>query len=137
MRVNNILHSILGLATVFFAASLALSSCDKNDPDLGIDGSEEGIHNNPHGNRKAMEETRNVLLFYECGFNSLYHDLRNDMEEELRRYGILPMGKEDAGHSAGKAREELLARVLEAAARIREEWRREDLLADEKNEKNA
>jgi len=61
----------------------------------------------------------------------------DDMEEELRRYGILPMGKEDIGHSAGKAREELLARVLEAAARIREEWRREDLLADEKNEKSA
>ena len=91
MRVNNILHSILGLATVFFAASLALSSCDKNDPDLGIDGAEEGIHNNPLGNRKAMEETRNVLLFYECGFNSLYHDLRNDMEEELPA-GFIPKG---------------------------------------------
>ena len=61
----------------------------------------------------------------------------DEMEEALRRYGILPMGKEAVAHSAEKVREELLTRVLEAAARIREEWRREDLLADEKNEKNA
>ena len=91
MRVKNIFHSILGLASIFFWSTLALSSCDKKDPDLGIDGAEEGIHNNPHGNRKALEETRKVLLFYECGFNSLCYDLKGDMEDELPE-GYIPKG---------------------------------------------
>lgn len=90
MRVNNIFHSILRLAAVL-SVSIAFSSCDKNDPDLGIDGNEEGINYTPHGNRKAMNETRNVLLFYECGFNSLCYDLRDDMEKELTA-GYIPKG---------------------------------------------
>ncbi len=57
----------------------------------------------------------------------------DDMEEKLRRYGVLPAGQEA---SAGKKRADLMARVMETAARIREEWRRDDVWKEEKVEKS-
>ena len=49
------------------------------------------------------------------------------MAENLHRLGILSVGQEWDGHSVGKMRSDLLMRVMESAAHIREEWRKEDL----------
>ena len=78
-------------AVVVMTAGLWLSSCDKKDPNIGITSSEEGVSYKYPGNRIGMQETRNVLLFYECGFNSLYSDLSRNMEDELTK-GYIPGG---------------------------------------------
>ena len=58
----------------------------------------------------------------------------DDLEEEIRRCGVLPV---DQAAASGKGRSELMARVMETAARIREDWRRDDLSNVEKNEKKS
>lgn len=64
-------------------------SCDKDD-DFGIDEKEQGIHSGGnHGERKEFEQTRRVLIFYECAFNSLYSYIKEDMEQELVQ-GYIP-----------------------------------------------
>lgn len=78
-------------AVVVMTAGLWLSSCEKKDPNIGITSSEEGVSYKYPGNRIGMQETRNVLLFYECGFNSLYSDLSRNMEDELTK-GYIPGG---------------------------------------------
>ena len=55
------------------------------------------------------------------------------MQEELVGYGVFPEGQTEVSSSMEKARSELLARVMETAARIREEWRNEDLPLDGNN----
>lgn len=95
MRLNNqFLHSIPRLVAILSAA-LVLSFCDKKDPDIGISGDEEGIQYTPRGSRKPMEETRNVLLFYECGFNSLYDYIQINMETDLPQGKIPGGGRHD------------------------------------------
>ena len=90
MLTKVIYQKILRLAVVI-SATLSFSFCDTKDPDLGIRADEEGINYTPHGNRQALGETRRVLLFYECGFNSLNHELSRDMEEEIPK-GLIPGG---------------------------------------------
>ena len=94
MRVNGIFHTILRLAAVI-SATLTFSFCDPKDPDLGIEADEEGINYTPHGNRQAMKETRRVLLFYECGFNSLNYDLETNMTVSLPEGYIPGNGRHD------------------------------------------
>ena len=69
----NIVRSIcksLGCAAITVLASLCVSCTDK-DLNFGIDGDKEGTDYSYPGNRMAHVESRRVLLFYECGFNSL------------------------------------------------------------------
>ena len=94
MRVNGIFHTILRLAAVI-SATLTFSFCAPKDPDLGIEADEEGINYTPHGNRQAMKETRRVLLFYECGFNSLNYDLETNMTVDLPEGYIPGNGRHD------------------------------------------
>lgn len=89
MRGRRILH-IIARAVTIVAASLAFTFCEK-DPDLKIDPADEGINYIPRGNREPIKETRRVLLFYECGFNSLNYELSEDMEEEIPK-GLIPGG---------------------------------------------
>ena len=90
MRIPEIFRPLSDAVTVL-AAALTLLSCEEKDPDLLIDSSDEGIVYRYPGNRKAMEETRRVLLFYECGFNSLNYDLSRNMNDELPE-GYIPKG---------------------------------------------
>ena len=89
MRETRLLY-IIARALTILVASLAFTFCEK-DPDLKIDPADEGIKYNPRGGREPIEETRRVLLFYECGFNSLNYDLSRNMEEELPA-GLIPGG---------------------------------------------
>ncbi|MBR5661810.1 MAG: hypothetical protein IKW99_09700 [Bacteroidales bacterium] len=89
MRETRFIY-IIARAVTILAVSFAFTFCDK-DPDLKIDPADEGINYTPHGGREPMEETRRVLLFYECGFNSLNYDLSRNMEEELPE-GLIPGG---------------------------------------------
>ena len=90
MRVELFFHNILRAAVVL-AASISLSFCDKKDPDIGIGSDEEGIKYDYPGNRVPVEETRRVLLFYECGFNTLNYALMENMLEDLPQ-GYIPCG---------------------------------------------
>lgn len=82
-------------AAAVLAAAISLSSCDKRDPDIGIKPGEEGIDQRYHGSREGMPETRRVLLFYECGFNSLYDDLAKNMDEDLPQGYFPGSGRND------------------------------------------
>lgn len=87
------MNIIKGIRKALYCAALAAavsfaSSCDK-DENFGIKGGEEGISHNVPGNREEYHESRRVLLFYECGFNSLYSYLKDDMETELPK-GYVP-----------------------------------------------
>ena len=88
MDIIRIFRKPIRLAAILAVASFGLS-CTEMDENFGIDGSEEGINYNYPGNRIEHQETRRVILFYECGFNSLYSDLKNDMEVELPK-GYIP-----------------------------------------------
>ncbi len=57
------------------------------------------------------------------------------LEEELRGRNILPLGEGDA--SIEEVRTELLDRVMEAAARIREAWKKSEKKEEEKEEKSS
>lgn len=63
------------------------ASCGKDNA-FGIEGN-GGVEVQAWGKRLATEEKRRVLLFYECGFNSLYNDLRSDANTELDE-GLIP-----------------------------------------------
>lgn len=93
MRLLNISTKFLCAAAITLAA-IAGTSCDKDD-NFGIDGSEQGIQGGNHGDRKEFVQTRKVLLFYECGFNSLYPYIREDMDEELVKGFIPKNGRND------------------------------------------
>ena len=93
MRLLNISTKFLCAAAITLAA-IAGTSCDKDD-NFGIDGSEQGIQGGNHGDRKEFVQTRKVLLFYECGFNSLYPYIRDDMDEELVK-GFIPKNGRNA-----------------------------------------
>ena len=77
------------IAAMVVAASAIFGSCDSKDPDLTIDPDEEGIRYTYPGNRVGHLETRRVLLFYECGHNSLYTYLADNMEKDIPE-GYLP-----------------------------------------------
>ena len=87
MDIVRFLRISASAAACMVAAFLCVS-CDK-DGDFGIDGSMEGINHEFPGNRIAHKETRRVVIFYECGFNSLYTYLSDDMNKELPE-GYLP-----------------------------------------------
>ena len=76
---------------VVLMASTFFVSCYEKDEDFVIDGSKEGIQYNYPGNRKGLVETRRVLLYYECGFNSLYDEIKVNMEQDIPK-GYLPGG---------------------------------------------
>lgn len=80
MTVSGTTNKFLSAIAFAFAALLA-ASCGK-DPDFGIH-EKEGTKATVHGPREAFVETRKVLLFYECGMNSLYSYLDEDMNKEL------------------------------------------------------
>lgn len=94
MNSTKAIRKVLAAAAVL-VASLAMSSCDEKDLNIGIDPKEEGIQYIYPGNRQPMEETRRVLLFYECGFNSLSDYLTKNMEEELPEGYIPTAGRND------------------------------------------
>ncbi|MBP5217483.1 MAG: hypothetical protein J6Z47_00865 [Bacteroidales bacterium] len=81
-------------AIVIASSALAAVSCDKDD-NFGIDANEQGIKGGDHGDRKEFVQTRKVLLFYECGFNSLYSYIKEDMERELVKGFIPRNGRND------------------------------------------
>ena len=88
MKIFKISSKFLCAIAIAFTA-LAGASCDKDD-NFGIDSSEQGIHSGGnHGERKEFDQTRKVLIFYECAFNSLYSYIKEDMEEELVQ-GFIP-----------------------------------------------
>lgn len=89
MSAKQIILSAIRYAAIVTAA-VAFACCDK-DPDFGVSSEEEGIRYTSHGNREPIKESRRVLLFYECGFNSLYSNLAANMEVELPS-GNLPGG---------------------------------------------
>ena len=104
----NIVRSIcksLGCAAITVLASLCVSCTDK-DLNFGIDGDKEGTDYSYPGNRMAHVESRRVLLFYECGFNSLYNYLRTNMEDDL-----------DQGYLPGNGRNEDVVLVFSKLAR--------------------
>ena len=76
---------------VVLVASSLFVACLEKDEDFEIDPGKEGIKYNYPGNRKSLQETRRVLLYYECGFNSLYDYLQENMEVDLPK-GYLPGG---------------------------------------------
>ncbi|MBR1927354.1 MAG: hypothetical protein IJ840_06350 [Bacteroidales bacterium] len=94
LHLHNILHTILR-GTAILSATLALSFCDGKDPDIGINDGGEGVKYTSHGNRKPTAENRRVLLFYECGFNSLYDYLQANMEVDLPKGTIPGNGRHD------------------------------------------
>ena len=77
-------------ATAFFAGAVLCFSCVEKDENFGIK-EQEGVSYKYPGNRIGHIETRRVLLFYECGFNSLYSYLADNMEDDLEK-GYLPSG---------------------------------------------
>ncbi len=77
-------------ATAIFAGAVLCFSCVEKDENFGIK-DQEGVSYNYPGNRIGHIETRRVLLFYECGFNSLYSYLSQNMEDDLEK-GYLPGG---------------------------------------------
>ena len=94
MKIFKISNKFLWVIAIAVTA-LAGASCDKDD-DFGIDGKEQGIQSGgSHGERKEFEQTRKVLLFYECAFNSLYSYIKEDMEEELVQGFIPKNGRND------------------------------------------
>lgn len=88
MNIKRAIQSVI-FRTAVLAAALSAYSCDK-DPDFGIK-EEAGIQYTPPGNREPVKETRKVLIFYECGFNSLYDYIAVNMEKDLPA-GDLPGG---------------------------------------------
>lgn len=76
----------LFLAAIVSAAWLAVS-CGK-DENFGIR-TEPGVEAWQPGTRQPFVETRRVLLFYECGFNSLHTYISSDMNAELTQ-GYIP-----------------------------------------------
>ena len=93
MRLHNLFRSIPRLVAIL-SATVAFTFCDKEDPDLGIDDA-EGIHYTSRGNRQPMAETRSVLLFYECGFNTLNTYLQINMEIDLPQADLPGGGRHD------------------------------------------
>jgi len=81
--LRNIFHAILPMVVC-----LSFASCD-NDDSFGIP-EEEGIKRNEFAPRSETVETRRVVLFYECGFNTLHKDLDEDINTELVS-GYLPV----------------------------------------------
>ena len=81
-------------AAAILAASLFSVSCDK-DENFGIDGKDEGINYTYPGRRTEYVESRRVLLFYECGFNSIYSYLRTNMEDDLPKSYLPRKGRND------------------------------------------
>lgn len=89
------------------------------------------------GEAQFLEEQRKEAVMERLGWvflrlrgSEFYRAPEKAMDrisEELRRLGILSLGQEWDGQSVGKMRSDLLMRVMESAARIREEWRKEDL----------
>ena len=92
-------------AAAMLLAALLVASCG-DDKEFGIRDEEEGISYSYPGNRLQYKETRRVLLFYECGFNSLYSYLSDNMDEDLVK-GYLP----------GKGRNEDVVLVYSKIAR--------------------
>ena len=90
MNIVNSIGRFLKVAAVVLASAL-MAGCEEKDENFIIDGSKEGINYNYPGNRKSLQETRRVLLFYECGFNTLYNYLKDNMEKDLPE-GYLPGG---------------------------------------------
>ena len=76
------------------ATAMFGTSCDEDD-NFGIDSREEGIDVGKHGERKEFEQTRRVLIFYECALNSLYTYIRDDMDKELVEGFIPKNGRND------------------------------------------
>lgn len=79
---------MLGLVILIGIAPMAVSCLD--DEDFNIT-EEEGVVHPYQEKREAYVEARRVLIFYECGFNSLYSDLKANIEKDLHR-GTLPGG---------------------------------------------
>ena len=90
MNIVNNISRFLKVAVVVLASAF-LAACDEKDENFVIDGSKEGIKYSYPGNRQGIVETRRVLLFYECGFNSLYGYLQDNMEKDLPK-GYRPGG---------------------------------------------
>jgi hypothetical protein len=90
MNIVNKISRFLKVAVVVLASAL-MAACEEKDENFIIDGSKEGIKYNYPGNRQGIVETRRVLLFYECGFNTLYGYLGDNMEKDLPQ-GYLPGG---------------------------------------------
>lgn len=80
MTASGTLDRFLSAIAFTFAAVL-IASCGK-DPDFSIS-EKEGSNAPVHGPRKEFVETRKVLLFYECGMNTLYSYLDMNMNKEL------------------------------------------------------
>ena len=90
MWIKGLANKLISAAVVL-AAAFSFHSCMDKDPDIGIDSGEEGIDFSYPGRRIGHIETRRVLLFYECGFNSLYSYLYENMDIDLPQ-GYLPGG---------------------------------------------
>ena len=78
MNIVKTIISSLRVAVILAGSALCFS-CVEKDENFGIDGKDEGIDYTYHGNRIDHVESRRVLLFYECGFNSLYGYLSTNM----------------------------------------------------------
>ncbi|MBR4755865.1 MAG: hypothetical protein IK076_02885 [Bacteroidales bacterium] len=80
---------MLGMVILSGVAALAVS-CEK-DENFGIK-EEEGVYHPYIEQREAYVETRRVLIFYECGFNSLYSYIKKNMEKDLEACSTIPEG---------------------------------------------
>ena len=87
------LKTKLQLLAALCLAAAGLSSCGK-EADFIIEGPSGVKAGSLTGTRAVSSETRRVLLFYECGLNSLSGDLDRDMNVELVQ-GYDSEGKED------------------------------------------
>ncbi len=88
MNIVKTIISSLRVAVILAGSALCFS-CVEKDENFGIDGKDEGIDYTYHGNRIDHVESRRVLLFYECGFNSLYGYLSTNMDVDIEK-GYLP-----------------------------------------------
>ena len=88
MSIFKTISRIMCFTAVASAACFS-QSCGK-DENFGISGKGEVNNPNPVA-RQAYVESRRVLLFYECGFNSLYSYLYDDVNTELDK-GYIPSG---------------------------------------------
>ncbi len=78
-------------AVALAMACLSAYSCQDKEDDFDISEDTGGRISQP----RIKESYDKVLLFYECGFNSLYSDLREDMEDELESGYIPSLGDDD------------------------------------------
>lgn len=88
MRLFSYIFNWASIACLAVTACLAVS-CGEKDPDFRIEG-EPGA-NQGASSRRPQGSKKKVLLFYECGFNSLYKYIDANINEQLVE-GYVPGG---------------------------------------------